>query len=192
MDAQPDDADIDLSTQMASVVLGDQADVVVQAIGEAVAESGIRSALGQVESGIRSALDQQESGIRSASLLGVAPIVPYSFAATRTPTEVEAVRAFPDVNADRPSERVREREVQQGEVSESFHEEKDRISVAQVAFDENLRRERGAEAAGISDAFIVSETPFSPSHRKELFAKLTSTIAQKKMRRATCSSSSSG
>ena len=66
MDVHTDDADTELSTQMASVALGEQADVVIQAIGEAAAESGVRSALGQVESGIRSALDQQESGIRSA------------------------------------------------------------------------------------------------------------------------------
>ena len=46
MDVQTDDADTKLSTLMASVVLGEQADVVIQAVGEAVAESGTRSALG--------------------------------------------------------------------------------------------------------------------------------------------------
>ena len=94
MDVQTDDADTELSTQMASVAPGEQADVIVQAIGEAVAESRMRSALGQVESGIHSALDQQESGIRSTPLLGGALVVLGTSVEVQAQPEVEVVRVF--------------------------------------------------------------------------------------------------
>ena len=108
MDVQADDANAELSAHMASVVLGEQADVVTQAIGEALAESGIHSALGQVESAIPSALDQQGSGVRSAPLLGDTPVTPDSSVEAQIHPRVEAATAFPDVNVDAPPEASRE------------------------------------------------------------------------------------
>ena len=104
---------------MAGVILAEQADVIVQAIGEVRAETGILSALGQVESGVRSAFEQQESGIRSApdrqeggifsaSLSGEVPVAIATSESTQAQPEVENVRVCPDVNVDRPPESVRE------------------------------------------------------------------------------------
>ena len=101
-----------------------------------------------IHSGPAKVAEELESGIRSASLLGEVPVVDAPSIGTQAQPEVEIVRVFPNVNVDRPLERVREGEVQQGENSGTFGEgalRQVQISVGRVTYDEALWQERVTE-----------------------------------------------
>ena len=68
---------MELSVYMVGVFLLEQAELVVQAIGQVMAEGGVPPAISQAESGTPSALDQEWSGTLAAPSPDDVPVASY-------------------------------------------------------------------------------------------------------------------